>query len=419
MSGGFSMATTRRGFLVQALGAAATLPLLPRFAFARAALAAARPDRIVVLLDLAGGNDGLNTVVPHSDPLYLAARPTLRIEAAGLLPLADGLGLRSELAPLHRRFEAGELAIVQGVGYPNPDLSHFKSTDIWHSASLTPTEYSPGWIARVADRPEFAGSGRLPLIMCGGGPVPRAIVGSRGPAPQVDRIDQLRPAAGPEAGAAARVAEQKAIAEAISTSGGSGGAALAFLRDAARATQRQAVQIEQAASKGRASGDYPAAPLGGALRLAAQLIGGGLDGSAYYVRQDGYDTHAFQRDQHALLLRDLGQALGAFWDDVVAAGAADRVVVLAWSEFGRRVAENGSKGTDHGAAAPLFVLGKGVRGGLHGAAPRLDALIDKNLVHTTDFRRVYAALLDDWLEVDSTELLGERFEPVPVIRRSS
>jgi len=408
------MATTRRGFLTAALGAAASLPLLPRFAFARAALAGARRDRLLVLVDLAGGNDGLNTVVPFADPLYSQARDALRIAAKDLLPLADGIGLRSELAPLHQRFEAGELAIVQGVGYPSPDRSHFRSTDIWHTASIAPVAPTTGWIARMGDRPDFAAAGRTPLVVVAGGKVPLACAGARGPAPQLARLEELVQAMGPGDGADARARELAALAD-----GADGSTTLRFLRETARATHLPSAQMEQAAAAGRAQGDYPKAPIGASLRLAAQLLSGGLDVNVCYARQEGYDTHAFQADLHALLLRDLGQALGAFWSDVVAAGAADRVVVMVWSEFGRRVKENGSKGTDHGAAAPVLLLGKSVRGGLHGEAPRLDALDDGDLRFTTDFRRIYATLLDDWFAAPSRELLGASFERLPLLRTRS
>jgi len=408
------MATTRRGFLTAALGAAASLPLLPRFAFARAALAGARRDRLLVLVDLAGGNDGLNMVVPFADPLYQKARTALRIGRDGVLPLADGIGLRRELAPLHTRFEAGELAIVQGVGYPGPDRSHFRSTDIWHTASLAPVAPTTGWIARLGERSDLALPGRIPLVVTAGGNVPLACVGARGPAPQFERVEELDVAMGPGAGGDARARELAALAE-----GADGSATLRLLRETARATHRQMAQMEQAVAASRVSGDYPKAPVGAALRLAAQLLSGGLELSACYVRQEGYDTHAYQADLHALLLRDLGAALGAFWNDIVAAGAADRVVVMVWSEFGRRVQENGSKGTDHGAAAPVLLLGQSLRGGLHGAAPRLDALDDGDLRFTTDFRSVYATLLDDWFEAPSTELLGAPFAKLPLIRRSA
>ncbi len=406
------MSTSRRSFLAAALGAAA-LPLLPRFALARAA-ARAPGSRRLLWIDLAGGNDGLNTVVPFADPLYVAARPTLRFAESDLLPLRPGLALRKELAPLHARFEAGELAIVQGVGYPQPDRSHFRSTDIWHTASLAPETASGGWLARLGECEEAAGTGRLPALMVGGGSVPLLLAGARGPAPQVETLADLVVSTGPGDGSAERELELARLAEARG-----GGAALRYLREAARNTHAQSAQVARAAKAGRTVGRYPDAPLGRSLQLVAQLLAGGLDCNAYYARQDGYDTHAFQRETHAFLLATLGDALGAFWEDVTALGAAQELVVVISSEFGRRVAENGSKGTDHGAAAPLFVLGGGVAGGLHGPAPDLRDLEDGDLKFGVDFRRVYATLLEQWYEIESAPLLGERFAPLPLLRRGA
>lgn len=403
------MTTSRRSFLAAALGAAA-LPLLPGFAFARAA-SRTRTARRLVLIDLAGGNDGLNTVVPFADPLYVAARPTLRFAENELLPLRPGLALRKELAPLHARFEAGELAIVQGVGYPTPDRSHFRSTDIWHTASLTPEQASGGWIARLGEAAEEGGDRDLPALMVGGGSVPLLLSGAHGPAPQVESLADLVVATGPGEGGAAREA---ALAKLAESSGG--GAALRYLREATRNSHAQSAQVARAAKEGRTVGRYPDAPLGRALQLVAQLLAGGLDCKAYYARQDGYDTHAYQRETHAFLLTELGAALGALWEDVVALGMEQEVVVVVSSEFGRRVAENGSKGTDHGAAAPLFVLGGAVAGGLHGPAPDLRDLDDGDLKFAVDFRRVYATLLEQWWEVESSPLLGERFAPLPLLR---
>ncbi len=406
------MSQTRRSFLTAALGAAA-LPLLPRFSFATIAARSPRRDRVLLLVDLAGGNDGLNMVVPFEDDAYQRARPTLRLGRDDLLPLKEGMGLRKELAPLHERFAAGELAIVRAAGYPQPDRSHFRSSDIWHTASLAPESMKRGWIGRLGDLAELAGNGRMPTLMVGGGAVPLLVMGERGPAPQAEELSRLALPIGPSDGAAARADTLKALARAP---GGHG--ALDFLREASRASYEQAAQVECAAAKGATHATYPATPLGNAMKLAAQLVAGGLDCTSYYVRQSGYDTHAFQAQTHALLLADLGSALGAFWQDIVAVGAAERIVVLVWSEFGRRVAENGSRGTDHGAAAPVLVMGKAVSGGLFGAPPSLTTLDEVgDLRYTTDFRQIYATLLEQWLEVPPASVLGETFETLPLIAR--
>jgi uncharacterized protein (DUF1501 family) len=428
------MRPNRRQFLTAALGAAAA-PLLPRIAtarreslLARAALRSPRKERVVVLVDLVGGNDGLNTVVPYGLDPYHAARPTLRLEKEQLLPLRDGIGLRRELAGLHPLFEKGQLAIVQAVGYPGPDRSHFRSSDVWHSGSLTPETTPTGWIGRLCGCAGIAGKERTPALMIGVDRVPLLLVGEDGPAPQVESLDRLELPAGP---ADDGIAARRTAMEELARRGGGPGAGdprgdellrkLDFLRDQTRTAQENAALVAAAAKRGRTHASYPKTPLGGSFELAARLLTGGFDCSAYLVEQPGYDTHVFQADPHALLLKDLGDALAAFWSDVVANGAADRTVVLVWSEFGRRVQENGSKGTDHGAAAPVFVLGGAVKGGLVGEAPSLEPrdLVDGDVKFATDFRRIYATLLDDWFEVDSKSVLGESFPKLPLLAKSS
>jgi uncharacterized protein (DUF1501 family) len=417
------MKATRRQFLGAAIGAAA-VPLLPRLSFARAAALAPRRDRVLVLVDLAGGNDGLNTVVPFRHDRYHELRPTLRVTKERLLPLDGEVGLREELRGLKELFDRGCLAIVQGVGYPQPDRSHFRSSDIWHSGSLLPETTPTGWIGRMCECDGIAAPARTPALMIGNDRVPLALIGTRGAAPQIDRIDALALPTGPDDGGASARAD---VMHALARAPAGRGKALDFLRDTARAAQESAAQIEPAAAKGKASGSYPAKPLGAALKIAAQLLAGGFDCSAYYVRQPGYDTHAFQADVHALLLKELGDSLAAFWSDVAAAGATKRVVVLVWSEFGRRVKENGSKGTDHGAAAPLFVIGDDLRDGIVGAHPSLEmADLDGgdrdgngDVKFAADFRSVYATLLEEWIGVPQRLVLGASFEKLQLFRRSA
>lgn len=213
----------------------------------------------------------------------------------------------------------------------------------------------------------------------------------------------------------------RALAKNEKTAGASPDASIGFLRDAARSIHESTAQVERAAERGKAGGSYPATRLGSSMKLAAQLLLGGLDCSAYYVRQDGYDTHAFQAETHALLLQELGDALAAFWSDVEKGGAAKRVTVLVWSEFGRRAAENGSKGTDHGAAAPVFLIGGEVRGGLVGSHPSLeprDLDPEQDVKFGIDFRRIYATLVEDWLAVPAASVLPEKLEPLPLLRRA-
>jgi len=412
------MNSTRRQFLSAALGAAA-VPLLPRHSFARAAALGPATDRVLVLVDLAGGNDGLNTVVPFRNERYQALRPTLRLAASDLLALDGELGLRREMRGLKELYDRGRMAVVQGVGYPGPDRSHFRSSDIWHTGSLAPESATTGWIGRLCGCEGIAAPARTPALMLGSGKVPILLVGERGPAPQIDRIESLSLPTGPaDAGAAARGDAMRALARGAAPSA----PALDFLRGTSRAAHEAAAQVERAAAQGRTDSAYPASALGSELKLAAQLLAGGLDCSAYYVQQPGYDTHAFQAPVHALLLQDLSDALAAFWSDVEAAGAAHRVVVLVWSEFGRRLAENGSQGTDHGAAAPVFLIGGAVKGGIVGAHPSLeerDLDPERDARFSVDFRSIYAALLEDWIGVPARLVLGEAPAKLPLLRREA
>lgn len=421
------MATTRRDFLIAGLGAAAA-PLLTRLSWARA-LGGARDDggggRVLLVVELGGGNDGLNTVVPFADDDYARARKTLRIEKSGVLPIADGLGLRRELAGIKSRFDRGQLALVQGVGYPGPDRSHFRSTDIWHAASLTPESARSGWIGRLCECESAGGRARLgpglPALMVGTSKVPLALIGENSSALQVADAERFRAPTGPQdASAKGRREALGRLAGAPAPDERGRGGALALLKEVARATEASAARVESALEKGRSAIAYPDSGLARELRLAAQLIAGGFECAVYFVRQEGYDTHAFQAETHALLLSELDGALTAFLADVEAAHALERVAVLVYSEFGRRVRENGSRGTDHGAAAPLFVLGGGVKGGLFGrqpslAAADLDGGADGDLVHAVDFRRVYATLLQDWFGVAPAKVLGADFERLPLI----
>ncbi len=420
------MATTRRSFLLAGLGAAAA-PLLTRIAWARAldgAPSRGPGGRVLLVVELGGGNDGLNTVVPFADEHYAAAREQLRIGRSGVLPIADGLGLRTELAGLKARFDRGQLAVVQGVGYPGPDRSHFRSTDIWHSASLEPETARAGWIGKACECASAGGRaptgpGR-PALMIGTSKVPLALVGERSSGFQVASAGSLRAAVGPaDAAQPERRAALAALARGGDGDGAGEGGALALLKATARTTATIAARVEAVLAQRKPAVDYPDTALAHELQLAAQLIAGGFECAAYFVRQEGYDTHAYQADAHALLLSELDGALSAFLADVEAVRALDRVAVLVTSEFGRRVKENGSKGTDHGAAAPLFVAGGGVKGGLVGKHPSLapadlDGGIDGDLVHAIDFRRVYSTLLGDWFGVAPERVLGAGFEKLPL-----
>jgi uncharacterized protein (DUF1501 family) len=400
---------TRRNFL-QATGSLSFVSLaggVPRL-LAQAALAAAATERsngVLVVVELAGGNDGLNTLIPFDNDLYYQNRRTLGIAKNDVIKLSDQVGLHPRLAELGELFRDGRLAIVQGVGYPQPDRSHFRSMEIWHTASVDARPPVAGWLGRwldatAAEDPEqFAG---LTLTSS----LPQAL---RAEKVVVPVVEQLQSFAGDE-----ETSPQRALLKKLSTAAG-GEAPVAFLREQAAAVYRASAKLRDAAARYRSTITYPETPLAGQLRQAAEIIAADLGVRVLFASQDGYDTHAAQADGHAELLGQLSEALAAFQRDLAEQKAAERVVVLVFSEFGRRVDENASRGTDHGAASCLLVVGEPVKGGFYGQYPSLEQLGDGDLIFNTDFRSVYATLLGRWLGCPADRVLGGEFSPLEFV----
>jgi uncharacterized protein (DUF1501 family) len=392
---------SRRDFLKRS-SLLALAPAVPGF-LARTARAAApeRDGRVLVVIQLDGGNDGINTVVPFADEGYAKLRKTLRLPKDRLVKVNDKVGLHPSLDGFGKLLEAGRLVIAQAVGYPNPSRSHFQSMATWHTARLDPEEHKgPGWLGRGLD---VASKGASALLV-GGGPPPVAIRGRRSIASAIERPEDFSLAAGAD--------PRKALA-----GGDSADELVAFV-------QRNMLDAYDTADRlTRVSGDkddsrYPQSGLGSRLRLIARLLKIGLDARVYYTLQPGYDTHSAQLFAHSNLLFELSAAVKAFLDDLAAAKLADRVTVLLFSEFGRTVSENGSAGTDHGTAGPVFLAGAGVKAGVVGTTP---SLLDPDPKHgdlrrSLDFRQIYAGVLDDWLGLPSKEVLGEPFERLPLFR---
>ncbi len=386
---------TRRGFL-QSSSLLALAPAVPMFLALTARAAGADKDgRVLVVVQLDGGNDALNTLVPHADPEYARLRPRLKIAPGRLVKLTDTVGLHPSLKPLDKLLQAGELAGVAGVGYPNPSRSHFESMAIWQTASLDPEARAGyGWLGRALD--PAAGT-----AFAVGNAVPRALRGRRSVAVTLSRPEDVA------------LADPSSLKE----TAGPGGAddLLAFVR-------RQAVQAGATADRlaklpgGGDGPSYPATGLGEHLKNTARLLKADLGARVFYTVQSGYDTHASQQFTHANLLSEFAAAVAAFFDDLRAAKLAERVTLLAFSEFGRTIRENGSAGTDHGTAGPVFLAGAGVRAGLVGATPGLLDLEDGDLKMGLDFRRVYASVLEDWLGVPARAALGGAFERLPLFR---
>ncbi|MBI4607035.1 MAG: DUF1501 domain-containing protein [Planctomycetes bacterium] len=408
----------RRGFLKQGILGVSIAGTFPAFLAKTAAWAqgsAAGDDRVLVVLQLSGGNDGLSTLVPYSDPAYGRARSTIRVDEGAVLKIDDRVGLHPNLKEFKGLFDEGSMAIVQGVSYPNPSRSHFESMDVWHAADRSGPRRGSGWLGRAID--STCGNATTPLSAVNlGGSVPLALQGERTKpvAFQNPGSYQWRGGRG-EREAFARLNALPAEME-PEMKGPGAVRPLDFLRRVASDASASSEAIRKATQAYAPKAPYPPGNrLAEDLRLVAAMIAAGLPTRVYYASLGGFDTHANQRGTHDNLMRVFSTGVAAFLKDLAAQGLAGRVLVLAFSEFGRRVKENASRGTDHGVAAPMFLFGDGVLGGIHGKHPSLTELDSGDLVMTTDFRRVYATVLDGWLGAPSEKVLGERFEPLPLL----
>ena len=368
--------------------------------------------RTLIVVQLAGGNDGLNTVVPYADGRYRDLRPALAVPEAQLRPLSDRLALHGELDGLKQLYDAGQVAVVQGVGYDRPSLSHFQAMDIWETADPA-LRQRDGWLSTlVAGRVDRDGHpigslslGRslAPAICCP--PTPPAAVGDLG-AYRLQSDPQF------PGGAAAR---EGALAQLYRTYRAPAPYA-ALLEATAEAARTSSARLQEVAAAYQPAVPYPRTALAQGLQLFAAALAKGLGLRIGYVVLGGFDTHAQQLSQQPRLLRQLGDALLAFQRDLEAQRLDRDVLTMTWSEFGRRAQENASAGTDHGTAAPLFLVGSGVRGGLYGDPPDLADLDQGNLRHSVDFRSVYATVIERWLQADATPILGGTYPTLPAVR---
>ncbi len=426
---------TRRHFLRTSILGGAVAWTLPAFidktfaaldgvaAGSATQIATGKDGPILVILQLSGGNDGLNTLIPYADDAYYRARPRLSASARGVLPLSDAVGLNPRLSGLARMCADGEASVIQGVGYPNPNRSHFRSMEIWHTASESEETLPTGWLGRYFDN-----------CCPGADPTVGISIGERAPqafdAREPQGIALKNPErfkfaeSGPES-AAGLVGELAAAGQnptmaGDAQDGGSigmldggladGGDTFAYIERVALDARVASDRIADVVKKHKGGVEYPRSAIGQELKLVAQLIAGGMPTKVYYAGQGGYDTHAGQSGSHDNLLGQLDEAITAFTADMKAQGNFDRVVLMTFSEFGRRVNENASGGTDHGAAAPMFLIGGGTKPGLFGSAPSLTDLDAGDLKFSTDFRRVYATVLEDWLRAPSDAVLGRKFD---------
>ena len=422
---------TRRDFLARSLKASTLLacaPAVPQFLAATARAAEQDKDgTVLVVLEMGGGNDGLNTVIPYADDLYHKARPTLRLTKKNVLKVDDHIGLHNGLSGLQPLLNDKHLAIVQGVGYPNPDRSHFESMDIWQSADLTLANQT-GWLGRAVPSLHDK-KGSIPALQMGGS-LPLALQGAAGGVVSLNQQVPYQLDLGADAN---RHAPRRKLIEDLSKSKDNGpdDDLLAFVRRRQVQTYTTLDKLKEVLESEKKANQPNPLPMGGTLTLGAaggaltnnlmlvaRLIKQGFGTRVYYVSIDGFDTHSGQAEKQAQLLGEVGSAIGAFFQTLKEGDHDKKVVLLTFSEFGRRVKENGSRGTDHGAASCLFVAGPAVQGGPVGDHPKLDDLDSGDLKHSIDFRRVYATLLDQWLGVESRVVLNGQFPHLPLLKKA-
>jgi uncharacterized protein (DUF1501 family) len=403
---------TRRQFLTRTLQGSSLLALgsvVPEFIANTGRAAEAGKDTVLVVIEMNGGNDGLNTVIPYEDDAYHKARKTLRLTKEQVVRLNDQLGLNPGMNSFRPMWEQKQLCVVQGVGYPNPDRSHFESMDIWQTADPR-RSIKTGWLGRAVNDLQGHG-GFVPIMHIGAGRQPPAVQGTPGGAVSINNGQPFKLNLG--GGTIAQRQARRKLVEEVSApqKGESADDILQFVRLRQLKTITSAERLQELLSK---QPMQPARFGGGALpaqlQLVASLIVTGFGTRIFYVMIDGFDTHSTQAEGHRQLLAQVADGIAGMFNTLKNGGHDKRVLAMTYSEFGRRVQENGSKGTDHGAASCLFVAGPALKGGIVGEHPSLKDLDQGDLKYAIDFRRVYATLLDRWLRCDSKAVLGAKFE---------
>ncbi|MBK7642275.1 MAG: DUF1501 domain-containing protein [Planctomycetes bacterium] len=392
------MQLDRRHFLGGSLGVFGALAL-GRGALARPGA----PQRRLVIVELAGGNDGLNTLVPMGEKIYLQSRERIGFAPEKLLPISADRALHPRLVGLQNLFGTGGISAVEGTGYPNPNRSHFSSQDIWYTARPTGRASGDGWVGRLLEE-LYPDDREKPHAFHVGAGTPYFLHST------------TRPVAYLEIPAAFRFAENAAAIEAALARKDKlhGDSPDGRIESIARSAQAASGAVREAVARYKPRLPYPKVQLGTDLRNAAAILSADFGARVVTVRQDGYDFHDDQLRRQDVLLHELDACLSTFWADFLDTSAGESVSVLVFSEFGRRVADNASGGTDHGTAGPVLLLGRSVKPGLHGAHPSLADLDEGDLRFTTDFRSVYASVIENWLGAPSECVLGARYPTLPL-----
>jgi uncharacterized protein (DUF1501 family) len=372
-------------------------------------------ERVLVVVQMAGGNDGLNTIVPYTNGAYYDLRRGLSLSENEVIPLDDQFAFHPSLAALKPLWDKGLLAIVHGAGYPNPNLSHFRSMEIWQTAK--PDEPKQlGWLGRYFDRLVDQG-GHLIEGLAVGATLPDAFLSNMVPVPAVQSLEayQIQPDPGDPLDMGLRAEMLLQLYHQYRNAS----PYAALLDGVAADAVTSSNALKRAAAAYAPAAEYPQSRIAQGLKLTAQVLTSDLGVRVAHVGQGGYDTHSNQKPDQARLLKELADALAAFYADLEAHGIADKVTIMTWSEFGRRVTDNASAGTDHGTAGPMFVLGGRVKGGHVGEPVSLADLDKGNLKYTTDFRSVYATLLEEWLGTPADEVLGVTMPRLPLFRSTA
>ncbi len=405
---------TRREFLTRGLGIVGVGATLPNF-LVQTALAGpnANPgEKVLVVIQFSGGHDSISAMVPFASDDYANARRTTRIQPNEVIRINDEVGLHPNLKGFKELLDQQAFAGVVGVGYPNPNRSHFTAMDNFHrgnNTNLPATSTTNGWLGRYVDQTYPTSRDPVLSLAIGSDKAPRAIQGRVHPGLSLSRPEAFRylgDRAGQQLGEKYRRFNQAAQE-------GGANSALSFIGRTAVDANAASDSILRMAGQRRSGATYPTTALATSLQTVASLIAGGLSTRVYYVFQGGYDTHAGQRQRHNQLMTELNDAVVAFQRDLAQQNNANRVLTISFSEFGRTFRENNSQGTDHGTSGGMFLFGSALKAGLYGRMPGLaeaDRLeFGKEMRHTTDFRSVYATVLEKWLRIPSAPVLGQQW----------
>jgi uncharacterized protein (DUF1501 family) len=371
-----------------------------------------KKDPVLVVVQLSGGNDFMNTLIPYTQGIYYDTRPTVGIPQDKVLPISSELAFHPSAAPLKELYDSGKLAVVQGIGYENSSRSHFRALDIWHTCEPEKIA-TEGWVAKVIREVDPEGTNPLTAVSFGRG-LPRALAAPGVRATSVDNLDTYGLMSGIEIEAQRQ--QRLEFFKRMYTPAIGAGMVAEYLRETGQSVLSGADRLKGAREQYTSTVEYANNAIAKSLRDVARVHTAGLGTRVFYTQHGGYDHHAQELPSHARLLTELSGALTAFLQDLREHNAADNVSILVFTEFGRRIKDNGS-GTDHGSGGGAFIIGDHVKGGLYSEYPSLkpsEWLNGEDLRHTVDFRSVYSTMLQQWMGLDPQPIVGGSYEQLPV-----